>query len=216
MTPTKKMEYIERIDASFPHDDEKAWKATIDEGIRLSDNAAYMALLAICSSSCETSRDESDRMIQYWSSHYDHPTKPVVLKAARARIGRSEMPEDECLRYLSEIAAYPGLYNAVGIVWQAAPRDKAWVGKATEAVELLRGRPWARQVCLIVCVMRVFVLLATPFSLANEWLFMLRVFTLGGIPLPFVSLYVLRGNSKATSFFSTEDQAPQAEAGSNG
>jgi hypothetical protein len=135
MPPTKEMEYIERIDASFPYDDEKAWKAIIDEGIRLSGNAAYMALLATCSSSAATSGNELERLIRYWSSRYDHPTKPAVLKAARALIGGSDMPEDECLRYLSEIAAYPGLYNAVGIVWRAAPRDEGRVGKATEAVE---------------------------------------------------------------------------------
>jgi hypothetical protein len=129
------VEYIKRIDASFPHDDDEAWKAVIDEGISISDNAAYMALHAICSESPAIPRDEVDRMIQYWSSRYDHPTKPVVLNAAKAVICGADIPEDEILRYLDEIASYPGLYNAVGIVRKATPEDKTRTGMATATVE---------------------------------------------------------------------------------
>ena len=54
------------------------------------------------------------------------------------------LPEAEILRCLDEIAAYPGLYNAIGILWQAAPKDGDWMGRATEAVEQkcdeIRGR----------------------------------------------------------------------------
>jgi hypothetical protein len=57
------------------------------------------------------------------------------MNAARAVMRGEFLPEAEILRYLDEIAEYSGLYNAVGIVWQAAPRDTNWVGRAAEPVE---------------------------------------------------------------------------------
>jgi hypothetical protein len=128
-------EYINRIDLYFPYDDEKAWKAAIDQGTSISDNAAYMALQMICSGAGNIAQADLQRMLEYWSSHYDHPTKPTVLKAVKALLNDTCLVEEEALRYLDEIAAYPGLYNAIGIIWQAAPRGEDWGGRATEGVE---------------------------------------------------------------------------------
>lgn len=129
------VEYMESVDACFPYDDEKTWRTTIDQGIAISDNAAYMALHAICMGSPTVPRLDLEKMLEYWSSKYDHPTKTIVVNAARAVMRGVELPEEEILRYLDEIARYPGLYNAIGIVWQAAPRDGNSVGNATERVE---------------------------------------------------------------------------------
>ncbi len=83
-------------------------------------------------------------MFEYWAARYNHPTKPTVIKAAKAVMHNGCLPEAEILRCLDEIAAYPGLYNAIGILWQAAPKDGDWMGRATEAVEQkcdeIRGR----------------------------------------------------------------------------
>ncbi len=129
------IEYIESIDACFPYDDEKAWKATIDEGISISDNAAYMALYEICAAPPEMPLTDLQRMLEYWDSKYDHSTKSIVMNAARAVMRGDYLPEEEILRCLDEIAVHPGLYNAIGILWQAAPRGGDWPGRATDAVE---------------------------------------------------------------------------------
>jgi len=129
------VEYIESIDACFPYDDEKAWKATIDEGISISDNAAYMALYELCVAPSEILQSDLQRMLEYWASKYDHPTKPIVVNAAKAVMRGIYLPEGEILNCLDEIAPYPGLYNAIGILWQAAPRGEDGPWRAIEAVE---------------------------------------------------------------------------------
>ena len=129
------VEYIESIDTCFPYDGEKAWKATIDEGISISDNAAYMALYEICAAPPEIPLTDLQRMLEYWDSKYSRPTKSTVMDAARAVMRSVYLPEEEILRRLDEIAMHPGLYNVIGILWQAAPRGGDWPERATEAVE---------------------------------------------------------------------------------
>lgn len=129
------IEYIESIDACFPYNGEKAWKTTIDEGISISDNAAYMALYEICGAPPEIPQSHLQRMLTYWDSNYNHPIKRTVMNAATAVMHDVYLPEDEILQGLDEIAGYPGLYNAIGILWHAAPRGGDWPGRATDAVE---------------------------------------------------------------------------------
>ncbi len=122
-------EYIGAIDANFPYDDEGKWKALIAEGANISDNAAYMALHEIiCGAPPGISLSALEEMLEYWSEEYDHPTKPIVLKIARARLKGITAPENEVLSYMDVIAQYPGLHNALGVV-AGSPDD--W----TEAVE---------------------------------------------------------------------------------
>jgi hypothetical protein len=70
-----------------------------------------------------------------WDSKYSHSVKSIIMNAARAVMRGDYLPEEEILKCLNEIATHPGLYNAVGILWQAAPRGGDWPGQATEAVE---------------------------------------------------------------------------------
>ncbi len=74
-------------------------------------------------------------MLEYWTSRYSHPTKPIMLNAAKAVMRGIHLPEEEILGGLEEIARYRGLYNAIGVLWQTAPRGGEWPGRATEAVE---------------------------------------------------------------------------------
>ena len=138
------VEYIESIDACFPYRDENVWKATIDQGISTSDNAAYMALHEICGAPPEIPQSDLQQMFEYWDSRYSHPTKPIVMNAAKVVLQNTYLPEAEVLRCLDEIAMYPSLYNAIGILWHAAPRGGDWPGRATEVVEQkcdeIRGR----------------------------------------------------------------------------
>ena len=70
------IEYINRIDTYFPFGKARKWKPVVDQSVSLSDNAAYMALFAIVvAKPRDLPRRESQRMIDYWSSKYDHPTR---------------------------------------------------------------------------------------------------------------------------------------------
>lgn len=124
-------EYIEKIDASFPYGEEQEWKACIDEGISISDNAAYMALHEICCAPSDISRADSLKMLEYWSSKYHHDTKGVVLEAAKALIYDTAISERDALAALNEIANYPGLYNAAAIVYFAAVPENENIQKNT-------------------------------------------------------------------------------------
>jgi hypothetical protein len=128
-------EYDEKIDASFPYEDEKAWKAVIDEGIGISDNGAYMALYEICGAPPEIPQADLARMIEYWASRYDHPTKPIMLMAARAVVRGAALPEQDVLTYLDEVARFPGLYAAAGILWWAGPREGGSPSRSTDRIE---------------------------------------------------------------------------------
>ncbi|UCC22737.1 MAG: hypothetical protein JSW23_01315 [Planctomycetota bacterium] len=127
-------EYIEKIDASFPYGEEQEWKACIDEGISISDNAAYMALHEICRASSDISRADSLKMLGYWSSKYHHDTKGVILEAAKALIYDTAISERDALAALNEIANYPGLYNAAAIVYFAAVPENENIQKKYDAI----------------------------------------------------------------------------------
>jgi len=72
------------------------------------------------------------------------------------------------------------------------------------AIQLLKGKAWARLTCIICSVIRLFILLGLPFSLASLWLFIIRVLTLVGVPISLISLYVLCRNRTAKAFFGGE------------
>lgn len=138
------IEYIDSIDACFPYEDEDAWRAAVDQGISISDNAAYMALYEICRGVGDLPLSALHRMLDYWDAKYDHPTKPTVMVAVRAVFNDTYLSEAEALAFLDEIAAYPGQCNALGIVWHAAPRDAKRPSRATEAVERRLEEIWKK------------------------------------------------------------------------
>jgi len=128
-------EYDVKIDVSFPYDDEEAWKAAIDEGIGISDNGAYAALHELCGAPPEIQQTDLMRMLEYWASRYEHPTKPVMMIAAQAVIRGEALTEQEVLKYLDEVARYPGLYAAAGILWWAGPREEGSPRRSTDRIE---------------------------------------------------------------------------------
>lgn len=129
------IEYIRRIDAHFPFRNGRKWKAVIDQSINISDNAAYMALHAIVvGRPSRLALSETQRMIDYWSSRYDHPAKSIVLTAARAILSNEFLSEQESLKYLDAVAVYRGLYNAVAIIYAAAKPDDR-LGSVPDVVE---------------------------------------------------------------------------------
>lgn len=118
-------EYIESIDGSFPFADEKQWKDAINQGIAISDNAAFYPLYEISSEPAGVQVELSEllKMVDYWSSRYSHPLKDVVLEAAYAAINNSSFSREKILRYLDIIGKYQGLYSAIEVILCAGPED---------------------------------------------------------------------------------------------
>lgn len=127
-------EYIDGIDANFPYHDEHAWKAVIEEGVGISDNAAYMALYEICCGPAEIARPSLLKMVEYWSLKYSHPMKALVIEAAKAVIEGVELSEEKVLEGLDRIANYANLYNAANILLAASPRDGGRIRSKHEAI----------------------------------------------------------------------------------
>jgi hypothetical protein len=114
-------EFIDSIDACFPYDDENKWKPIVECGINISDNAAYMVLYEICVAPAEIPQSDVFKILEYWSSRYNHPAKDMVVKAAIAVIQDKTLPEEEILIYLDALLPYPGLYNAASVLYNASP-----------------------------------------------------------------------------------------------
>jgi hypothetical protein len=137
-------EYLDSIDASFPYQDESRWKATIDEGIRISPEAAYGALYEIFAAPPEIPVSDLERMMDYWSARFEHPLKEMVLKMTKAWVTGTGVPEAEVLSAMEMMFQYPGLYKALQLVagppldWSEAVDNKyadmnwRWLGEVPE------------------------------------------------------------------------------------
>ena len=112
-------EFIEAIDCRFPYGDASLAASLIDEACAISSNAAFMVAHELSrrpqSSSaadavCLTLLDRLDeRLIP--------PLKDSVLAVARRMVRRDSVRFDECKVLMDRIAAYPGEFNALAIVY---------------------------------------------------------------------------------------------------
>lgn len=78
--------------------------------------------------------------------------------------------------------------SAAGFVW------------AVLCVWLVNRTAWGRQGLLFLSVIRLVVLASLPWDSRNLWMFILRVTVMFGVPVSFVTLYLLLWNDSAKSF----------------
>lgn len=130
-------EYIDSIDACFPYD---KWKETIDLGISISANAAYMALFELIDVSpySKVTKEQQLEMINYWSSKFSHPLKEIALEAVMTMLNDKYLETQKVLDYLDIIAnKYPDLYNALNLICDAGDyKDKRIDKKYKDIVNL--------------------------------------------------------------------------------
>ena len=132
-------EYIDSIDACFPYN---KWKETIDLGISISPNAAYMALYELVDISpySKVTKEQILEMVNYWSSKFSHPLKEIALEAVMTMINDKYLDTLKALNYLDIVAEYPGLYNILWIIRDAGDyKDKRLNKKCEEIVNLWRS-----------------------------------------------------------------------------
>ncbi len=114
-------EFIEKIDGNFPYHSEPEWRALVELGASISQNAAYMVLHEICRAprSKKVTLKSKRAMLEYWRQNFNHPTMTSVLRAAEVMIKGEELPVEESMSIMKIISAYPNQYNALSIPYFA-------------------------------------------------------------------------------------------------
>ena len=116
MNNMDEMEFVKRIDACFPYTDEMQWRSLVKQGTQISDNAAFMVLHEICRAPEDVRREIRLQMLHEWEDHFDHPLKKLVVESGQAIIDGTYIPVEKAIKYLHQVAKFPGNYNALSIV----------------------------------------------------------------------------------------------------
>lgn len=112
-------EFIEAIDCRFPYGDPALAAWLIDEACANSSNAAFMVAHELSRRPRSSSAADAvcltllDRLCE----RRIHPLKDSVLAVARRMVRRDPVRFDECRVLMDRIAAYPGEFNALAIVY---------------------------------------------------------------------------------------------------
>jgi hypothetical protein len=126
--------FSDEIDTKFPYDNKAEWRRLIDRGIAISPNAAFIVLHEICQPPLGTkvSRKQFAQMIEYWRLRFDHPIADLLLEVAGLVVRHERLPDEEAIRLIEVVAAYPNLYAALAI-FESACDDADGVVRAARA-----------------------------------------------------------------------------------
>jgi len=115
-------EFINEIDARFPHWDKVNAHRLIRLGASISPNAAYMVLYELCTPPIKPKVRPyiSQKYIEFWSEHFDHPLNSIVVPIAHRIVRHKPVSRLKVMKALNLISAHNGLYNAMNIVLCAA------------------------------------------------------------------------------------------------
>jgi hypothetical protein len=112
-------EFINSFDCNFPYKDRSAWMQIIEDGCKMSSNAAFAVLHEICrppSGENVTSKELRD-MADYWSEKADFPLKPKILPIAYHMIDQKEVPVSQALEAMDLVAEHVNEYGALAIAY---------------------------------------------------------------------------------------------------
>lgn len=112
-------DFIGSIDCRFPYSDTASALSLIEEGCEISGNAAFMVVHELTRLPVSASVDDATRLLllDELEARLTHPLKGVVLDVARRMVRGESLPFEECCAVLNQIAAHPGEYNALGLVY---------------------------------------------------------------------------------------------------
>lgn len=122
-------EFVAAIDCRFPYHDGELAQALIVEACSLSSNAAFLVAheLARRPRYCEVADAACLALLDRLDERLTHPLKGIVLDVARRMVRGELLPAVECLAVMEQVAAHPGEWSALGIVYFACEE----VGMAT-------------------------------------------------------------------------------------
>jgi hypothetical protein len=129
-------EFIESIDCQFPYDAEEKWRSLIEQGARISPNAAFMVLHELCRppSGVLVYPHAIEAMLKHWCQQFEHPLVEAVLPAAEAMIKGKGLPADACMEIMRSVAAYQDQYNALAIPYFACDDTEGKVDEFYQAI----------------------------------------------------------------------------------
>lgn len=112
-------EFITMIDSNFPYASEDDWKRIIDSGVSISSNAAFMVMHEICRVPCgvDVSMEVRFHMLAYLRKNFDHPLLPELLPIAEAMIEGVDVPCEQALKIMWQIAKFRNEYSALAIAY---------------------------------------------------------------------------------------------------
>ena len=135
-------EFLRAIDCRFPYDDERRWKALIDQSVEISPNAAFAVLYEISapgqSIKSSLKHGQLQNILDYWLSRFSHPVRDVVVPAAIALLNSQTQTEQATIEAMQKVAAFPGLDFALIVLDYACDDVDGRVDAASNAI----GETW--------------------------------------------------------------------------
>ncbi|MBL8729907.1 MAG: hypothetical protein JNM25_15885 [Planctomycetes bacterium] len=134
---------MDAIDCRFPFGERAAAIALLDEGCRISANAAFALVDEIVRPprGCEASRDLRQEFLAYVFERFTHPLTSVLRPLAEQLVAGHESTADEALQMMRKVAEYPGQYAALCIVYFSAHDPREDLDREDDAIR----RSWAVQ-----------------------------------------------------------------------
>jgi hypothetical protein len=136
-------EFLDAIDCRFPFGDRGAALALIDEGCRVSANAAFALVEEIVRPARGSDAPRELRLdyLGYVFAHLIHPLTSVIRPLAEQVVAGREPTADEALRVMRMVAEHPGQYAALNIAYFSADDPREDLDQEDGAIR----RSWAVQ-----------------------------------------------------------------------
>ena len=114
-------EFISAIDCCFPYEDTALATSLIEEGCKLSPNAAYMVVFELAQRPSNSTTPDAVclQLLDVFDDLFTHPLKELVLGIARRMICSEPIGTEECVNAMRRIGSEKGLYNALSIPYFA-------------------------------------------------------------------------------------------------
>lgn len=134
--------FVDEVTLNFPYNDPREGRNLIDRGIAISPEAAYGVLHEISRPprGVQVSPAELVKLIEYWRSHFDHPTAGMLADVATSMVRGLILTVDDVIAKMKVLNDYPGLYSALAILYFACD-DKE--GKLEPVWDQIR-RTWIK------------------------------------------------------------------------
>jgi hypothetical protein len=117
--------FAAKFDCRFPYLEKAAAKAVIDEGWKLSADAAFGVLHEICRKPryAKVTRKRQLELIDEWLAGGSHPLQDWIAQCARALVEKRHLPWQQAVSVMEAVASYPRQYAALNIAYFSGDCD---------------------------------------------------------------------------------------------
>lgn len=129
-------EFLQAIDCRFPYGDTGAAHSLIDEACAISSNAAFMVAHELARPPLSAHVDSATRrmLLDRLGERMTHPLKGPVLDVARRMVRGDSLTAADCCELMARVAAYPGEFNALAVVYCACAPDSTGADPSYERI----------------------------------------------------------------------------------